>query len=1097
METATTSLCPDPEALAAFVDQGLRADEVRQIEAHLADCDNCRLIVARVVETKSAVLSVDSTVSPPGQRSGGTHRLLRFSRAHVVWGGGSLLAAAAVLTLMFNVGGRSKLADLAEAVGDERTVEARLTGGFRYGPVRAPVRSGGSSVASSDDWTLLAAAGKIRETAERDPSAPNLHALGVAHLVLGEYDQAVRAIEDAVAEDPAPAQYQSDLAAAYLARAKYLDRPEDLPRALEAAERAVKRDDALKEARFNRALALEALFLEDQARQAWEDYIARDPDSGWANDAREHLQKLQQRPPPQDGARNNSPPPITDTTVEAALDWLVRQGLPAWAGAVLAGDPQQAAIHSSQLSSYAQQIAARNGDPFPVSLAALAQPDANAIPRAKAVRELGRAHALVETDNTASLEPTLMAACAEPEGSLVPLCHLELARFDVVRRRDGPAADHIRRLQGSVETSAYLDGRRELVEGYRLMFRDEYAACLRHYQRAYERLSGAKYVLSAGHIAGQVADILSFLGFPDEGWRWRQRVLGASLTVRNPALRYFLLLGTAEGLARSGSNAAAARFVAALEGPTLNAMPALRGAFADITRSKIAIAEGDLATARAGLGRASAVINGSDDLLGQRLRPDLLMLRASLERAESQLDQARVTLDEAIVATGPERMTHRVTALLTHASISAERPEWHASAEQSIADALRIIQQRDTGVGSQPIRRDDILPAFATAAGLIRAEPSLQSVKGLHLIEQLRQLLEGAPADKRLSNLAEFERALKAATESTIIAFTFTDRTLLSWTVADGQISFTERDITPLQVTMLANRLTVQVNRNPGREDLWRPTLAQLYDLLLRDLTGVRSARELVIVPDGVLHRVPFGSLFDASSGRYVFEQTPVRLVPTVAYGVAGQPNESVPTSALVIGDPEVRGPEARRFPRLAAARREAIAVGRLYRQPVVIVGGAASKTEALAASVSADVVHFAGHAVAAASMSAPRLLLAGDPRDTSNGISAADLTGRIKANAKIILAACETGATTIDRAASLTSISSAFLRAGAGSVVASLWPVDDSSAAEFFPSIHREVLRGARMSAAVAHAQRTCRQDPNCRRAAATWIGTTVYGRP
>ena len=227
-------------------------------------------------------------------------------------------------------GRRSETRDFADAVGNERTVEARLTGGFRYGPLRAPVRSGGSS-AATDNWTLFAAAGRIREDADRDPTAANLHALGLAYLVLGDEDQAVQALEDAVAEAPDSAQYHSDLAGAYLARAGQLDRPDDLPRALGAAERAVKADERLIEARFNRALALESLFLVEQARQAWQDYVARDPGSEWANEARRHLDKLQrgaeQGGPQPDLARNNSPPPITDTSVEAGLDWLLRHGL--------------------------------------------------------------------------------------------------------------------------------------------------------------------------------------------------------------------------------------------------------------------------------------------------------------------------------------------------------------------------------------------------------------------------------------------------------------------------------------------------------------------------------------------------------------------------------------------------------------------------------------------------------------------------------------------------------------------------------------------------------------------------------------------------
>jgi tetratricopeptide (TPR) repeat protein len=210
--------------------------------------------------------------------------VLPFTRRLTRWRVAAFATAAAALLLAVQVrpvwgpgggsGADTRLADLADAVGQMRTVEARLTGGFRYGPLRAPLRSGGSA-APMDNWTLYAAAGRIREEALQEPSAPNLHGLGMAHLVLGNYDEAIQAFEDAIAETPQNPRYQSDLAAAYLARAKEQQRPDDLPRALAAAERAIAAEDIL-EARFNRALALQALFLEDQARQAWDEYLARD-----------------------------------------------------------------------------------------------------------------------------------------------------------------------------------------------------------------------------------------------------------------------------------------------------------------------------------------------------------------------------------------------------------------------------------------------------------------------------------------------------------------------------------------------------------------------------------------------------------------------------------------------------------------------------------------------------------------------------------------------------------------------------------------------------------------------------------------------------
>ena len=313
--------------------------------------------------------------------------------------------------------------------------------------------------------------------------------LGLAHLVLGNYDDAVQALEDAIAEAPQNGRYQSDLAAAYLARAKGLDRPDDLPKALAAAERALGREDRL-EARFNRALALQSLYLEDQARQAWDEYLSRDSASDWAEDARRHLAALQRSATVRnDLARNNSPPAVSDTTVEAALDWILRQGLPDWAGAILAGDHASATRHHSSLRDYAQQIASASGDPFAVSLTTLPAPDdAAATPSATAIRDFTRALALIDDDNLPEAEKPLLAVCPRLREPQAWLCDLELATLDVLRRNAAGARERSARAAsaGIAAGSSYLQARAARLDAYRALFSGDYAAALREYRRAYD-----------------------------------------------------------------------------------------------------------------------------------------------------------------------------------------------------------------------------------------------------------------------------------------------------------------------------------------------------------------------------------------------------------------------------------------------------------------------------------------------------------------------------------------------------------------------------------------------------------------------------------
>jgi tetratricopeptide (TPR) repeat protein len=181
-------------------------------------------------------------------------------------------------------------AALVAAVGNERLVEPRLTGGFAYGPLRGTVRSGQSFVVHvSPDVQIAAAQIEKEDLANR--TALTLRALGAAKMALGDIYGAVTVLEGA-ADRPMPdPRTLSDLAAAYIIRATRTNQFLDFMKALAVADRAVKADPKLAEAWFNRAYALEQL-SRVEARDAWAEYLKVDDQSGWADEARQHLRAL-------------------------------------------------------------------------------------------------------------------------------------------------------------------------------------------------------------------------------------------------------------------------------------------------------------------------------------------------------------------------------------------------------------------------------------------------------------------------------------------------------------------------------------------------------------------------------------------------------------------------------------------------------------------------------------------------------------------------------------------------------------------------------------------------------------------------------------
>ncbi len=271
--------CPSDIDLATFVDGDLPTDARARIVTHVAACDDCREVVALV--------SLEAAQREQQQQA----RTPRFRRRRLLAGLAAALAAslAVVLIPRAPTPPASAWRDIEAAMGPERTIAARLSVERVYRPLASPTRSA-SAEAAPTNFELEAVAARLRETAERDPTPGNLHAAGVAALVVGRTDDAQRALAQAATSDRVSAGLFADLAAAYATRAARHGSGSpaataDWLSAAEAAERACAADPGGAAGWFNRALALEGLGRAE-ASQAWQDYAQRFPtDDGWRADA--------------------------------------------------------------------------------------------------------------------------------------------------------------------------------------------------------------------------------------------------------------------------------------------------------------------------------------------------------------------------------------------------------------------------------------------------------------------------------------------------------------------------------------------------------------------------------------------------------------------------------------------------------------------------------------------------------------------------------------------------------------------------------------------------------------------------------------------
>jgi tetratricopeptide (TPR) repeat protein len=262
---------PEAENLGRFVEGTLDDPERASIVQHIADCDDCRMLVVDAAE----FVEPAKTESP------------RW------WMGiaASLVLVAAIGTLTYH-----QFRDLERDVKKEyarvpnRPLDARLSG-YQYVP-RA-VNRGAEGDKEIQLQIMQGAAADLMGLEGND--AKTLHAKGIGFLLADDdtRKQSIAPLQAAAEADPNNAKYQSDLAAALIAAARG-DRPM-LERALAATDRALRMDPRSPDALFNRAVALEQL-ERPEALAAYENYLKVDSSSKWADEARQHIELLRPIP---------------------------------------------------------------------------------------------------------------------------------------------------------------------------------------------------------------------------------------------------------------------------------------------------------------------------------------------------------------------------------------------------------------------------------------------------------------------------------------------------------------------------------------------------------------------------------------------------------------------------------------------------------------------------------------------------------------------------------------------------------------------------------------------------------------------------------
>ena len=239
-------------------------------------------------------------------------------------------------------------------------------------------------------------------------------------------------------------------------------------------------------------------------------------------------------------------------------------------------------------------------------------------------------------------------------------------------------------------------------------------------------------------------------------------------------------------------------------------------------------------------------------------------------------------------------------------------------------------------------------------------------------------------------------------------------------------------------------------------------TLQKLYDMLVRPLS-LAGAEHLLLVPDGLLHHLPLHALHDGE--RYLLDDLPVSYAPSATVYCLGRGRETVwEERSLVLGVPDANAPRI---------LDEVRAVADILPNSRLLVGAEATRESLEAHGEGCRFVHIATHGLYRRDNPMFSALKLGDAR-----LSLLDLYDLSLSAELAVVSGCATGRGKVQGADELVGLTRGLLFAGARTVLATLWDVDDESTARFMRLFYSKMVAGKRPARALRRAALELRED-------------------
>lgn len=1034
----------------------------------------------------------------------------------------------------------SELAELRDIYKTDRPVETRISE-FGHAPLNT---TRGENEDKENKSKLRRIELSLQEAVEKNPTAENHRVLGIFHLTQRDFADAAGELERAWQLDDKNAKIANDLGSAYLemARTARDDRKRLLGEALEKFRRATELDPNLLEALFNKSLCLQEIPLYNEAKESWNSYLEKDPNSDWAQEARKKLESLEELKK-------------TSKTKEQVLEdflnafrggeserefawkinlqtkemltevWLPGQLTRRFLEAKRNKRQSEATESIDALNFIGERERTMNADFFVAELAEyysnLNDAQIENLLKAKdsmkkgltAVKAINYPEAVKFFEESAKLFSENGNVQEEKIAEYwVAQCKVRPGKLDESLADLKPLATYFEKKQYK-----WLHGQTIFWISQNYFFQTEFTKTIDLFEQSLKISEEIRDTYGAQKSIGGVITTFDKIGESKRSLKY---------VARMPDVKdlYFYSstevqrgnLFAADIFSRLRLFAAAESFCKenlSLAKDSLDRPDLINGAFERLAKIYTEEKRFD-----------EALHFGEESKRRAQEKPEsklktFILAKATLQIAEAKRHMQRydeaVTDYDAAIGYYSQIPEIRLNDFVIHKGklLCFQKLNKQDELETEIRTLLDSAEQ----YRSQILKDEERLAFFANEQLVydVAVENALAKgdrLKAFELAEssKARSLLDFIAGQNSIADLEkQFPTVSKPLSASEIqarmpehvqiVQFAVLREKTVAWILTKTEIKIAEVKISADDLQTKVSDYLKSLIGKAGKTEIER-SARELYDLLVAPVaSNLDPAKEICFIRDKSLHQLLFASLL-SERGTFFLEDFRIFYSPSASVFVFASEKaktlEKEDEHLLSVGNPAFDPEKNAGLADLPSAEDEARKIAKFYPQTKLALGAEATKTKFLAEMPRAEVIHFAGHYVANSDTpSYSRLLFSADGEESD--LRSFEIAAMKLPRAKlIVLSACETGIEKFYEGEGAIGMARTFLAAGAPLVAASNWKVNSEATKELMIAFHRNRREGLSTAEALRRAQIKMLEDENGKfREPYFWAAFSIIG--